>query len=40
MKVRKLKHRVVVTPWIRCHRTEGRRLVLAPLSYRFSRSVR
>ncbi len=40
MKVRNLKHRRVVTPWIRWHRTEGRRLVMGPLSYATSRSIR
>ena len=42
MKVRNLKHRRVVTPWIafRAKATEGRRLILAPLSYWFAWSVR
>lgn len=39
MKVRKLKHRRIVTPWIKCHQTKGRRLVMGPLSYWFARSV-
>ena len=41
MKVRALKHRRIVTPWIayRSNPAKGRRLVLAPLSYWFARSV-
>ena len=41
MKVRNLKHRRVVTGWwaYRAKPAEGRRLVLAPLSYWFSPKV-
>jgi len=40
MKVRNLKHRRVVTPWWRAKSDRlHRRLVMGPLSYRYSRSV-
>lgn len=39
MKIRNMKHRVVVTPWICLSRKGRRRVVRAPLSYWFARSV-
>lgn len=39
MKVRNMKHRVVVTPWVLYSRKKTRRVVRAPLSYWFARSV-
>lgn len=38
MKVRQVKHRVVVTPWVR-YRKNTRVVVRAPRTYWFARSV-
>lgn len=39
MKVKRIKHRVIVTPWIVCNKHGHRVLVRAPRTHWFSRNL-